>query len=95
VSNKPFNLERKIKMKESLFNKQEAENKEELSHEKARELLDDKNISDEQLEKIINSIKIFCKVAYELYSEEENKKISLIEIETIIPLHSGKVKKAA
>jgi hypothetical protein len=64
------------------------ESKEELTLDNARALLEDKNRSDEQLEKIINSIKIFCKVAYELYSEEQEKKEGQIEIDNVIPLHS-------
>lgn len=61
-------------MKERLLSEPEKENRNELTLEKARELLNDESISDERLIKIINSIKIFCKVAYELYSEEQNQK---------------------
>lgn len=62
----------------------------ELTLEKARELLgvneNSEPLSDERLEKIINSIKVFCKVAYELYSEEQNQK-SKNEQKTIIELY--------
>ena len=73
-------------MKEQIFSEKENENKEELTLEKAREFLGDKDISDEKLEKIINSIKVFCKVAYELYSEEQNQKANN-EMDNIIELH--------
>lgn len=73
-------------MKEQIFSEKENENKEELTLEKARELLGDNDISDEKLEKIINSIKVFCKVAYELYSEEQNQKVNN-ETDNIIELH--------
>lgn len=74
-------------MKERIFSEQESENKNELSLEKAKELLNlkDDSISDERLMKIIDSVKIFCKVAYELYSEEQNQKTTtdLIELHPI------------
>lgn len=69
------------------------ENKNELTLEKAKQLLgideDNKTISDEKLMAIISSIQLFCKVAYELYSEEQNQKIikennvTMIELNTI------------
>jgi hypothetical protein len=66
------------------------ETKGELTLEKARELLgtneNNEPLSDEQLEKIINSIKVFCKVAYELYSEEQNQKVKN-ERDTIIEFY--------
>lgn len=73
-------------MKERIFSEQE--NKNELSLEKAKELLNlkDDSISDERLMKIINSVKIFCKVAYELYSEEQNQKATT-EKDNLIELH--------
>lgn len=48
--------------------------KDELNISKAKEILQDENMSDEELNKIINAVEIFCKVAYELYSESEQVK---------------------
>ena len=66
------------------------ETKGELTLEKARELLgtneNNETLSDEKLEKTINIIKVFCKVAYELYSEEQNQKVKN-EHDTIIELY--------
>lgn len=83
-------------MKEGILNTDEEENKNELSLEKVRELLNIKDgaISDERLLKVINSVKIFCKVAYELYLEEQNQK-SIEQEKNIIELHSDELKKAA
>ena len=64
----------KHQMRENELTEIENENKNILTLEKARELLGDNNISDEKLEKIISSIKVFCKVAYEMYSEQQNQK---------------------
>jgi hypothetical protein len=76
-------------MKEINLIEDKYENKGELTLENARELLGDNTISDERLEKIITGIKAFCKVAYELYLNEQEK-IKQLEQETdnIIPLHS-------
>lgn len=82
-------------MKEIKLIEEKNEHKGELTLENSRELLNDKTMSDERLEKIINSIKIFCKVAYELYSNEQEKKIEQIEIDNIIPLHPEPLKEAA
>ncbi len=43
--------------------------KDELNISKAKEILQDENMSDEELNKVINAVEIFCKVAYELYAE--------------------------
>lgn len=75
-------------MKELKLIEEKNESKEELTLDNVRTLLEDKNSSDEQLEKIINSIKIFCKVSYELYSEEQNKKEEQIKTDDVITLHS-------
>ena len=68
---------KEIELRE-IENDNNKETKGELTLEKARELLgkneNNKTISDVELEKIINSIKVFCKVSYELYSEEQDKK---------------------
>jgi hypothetical protein len=76
-------------MKEIELREIENETENELTLEKARELLgeeSDKTISDEKLEQIINSVKVFCKVAYELYAEEQNQKV-INETNNIIELH--------
>ncbi len=49
-------------------------NKDDLNISKAKEILQDESMSDEQLTKIINAVEIFCKVAYELYSENTQAK---------------------
>ena len=56
----------------------EIEEKEEggLTLEIAREILGDTELNDEELSKIIQKVKIFCKVAYELYSTKQgNEKL--------------------
>lgn len=80
---------KEIELRE-IENDNNKETKGELTLEKARELLEknenNEPLSDEQLEKIINSIKVFCKVAYELYSEQQNQKAKN-EHDTIIELY--------
>lgn len=44
----------------------------ELSIEKIKELLGNKKLSDETINKIMIRIKRFCKVAYELYSNRQS-----------------------
>jgi hypothetical protein len=51
----------------------ELENKNELTLAKAREILNDETISDEKLDKIIDSVNIFCRISYELFSSEQEK----------------------
>lgn len=66
--------------------------KSEITLEKARELLgtneNNESISEERFEKIIKSVKVFCKIAYELYSEEDNNQKVKNENDFIIPLHT-------
>ncbi|MBI3518121.1 MAG: hypothetical protein HY062_02020 [Bacteroidetes bacterium] len=81
-------------MKENETTEIENENKNILTLEKARELLGENDISDEKLEMIISNIKVFCKVAYEMYCEEQNKKMDN-EQDTIIELHSNQELKEA
>ena len=38
------------------------------------EILQDESTTDEELNKVIKGVEIFCKVAYELYSEIEQAK---------------------
>lgn len=68
------------------------ENKNELTIEKAKQLLgiddDNKTISDEKLMTIITNIQLFCKVAYELYSEEQNQIAIKNNNATIIELNA-------
>jgi hypothetical protein len=66
-------------MKEEFYKRNEKENKEELTLENSRALLNDSTISDERLENIINSIQLFCKISYELYSEDRHQKQETIE----------------
>lgn len=82
---------KEIELRE-IENNNNKETKGELTLEKARDLLgtneNDETLSDDKLEKIINSIKVFCKVAYELYSEEQNQKLKnkqeiIIELDPI------------
>lgn len=77
----------------------QTENKNELTLEKAKQLLgideNNKPISDEKLEQIINSVNVFCKVAYELYSEELNQKVIKENNGTIIELNAFEELKAA
>lgn len=40
-----------------------------LSHERAKALLGEKEISEERLTKVLEQVKAFCKVAYQLYSK--------------------------
>lgn len=83
-------------MKENEISEKEksckTENKNELTLEKAKQLLgideNNKPISDEKLMAIICSIQLFCKVAYELYSEEQNQKVIKENNGTIIELNA-------
>ena len=81
-----FNLDIEPKMKEGRlitnnkeiepYNKEEvSDTKHELTVENVRELLNNENITEERAMDIINSLKVFSKIAYELYSEEQNQKI--------------------
>ncbi len=69
---------KEIELRE-IENENKTETKCELTLEKARGFLttneSNEMLSDEILEKIINSIKVFCKVSYELYSEEQDQKL--------------------
>lgn len=55
----------------------------ELSIERIRELLGAKKLSDEAIKKVMNRIKQFCKVAYELYLKKQppKKQAEVIEME--------------
>ena len=66
----------------------------ELSIERIRELLGTKKLSDEAIKKIMNRIKQFCKVAYELYLKKQapKKPAEVIEMEN---LENKKYKDAA
>lgn len=83
-------------MKENEISEKEencqTENKNELTLEKAKQLLgideNNKTISDEKLMAIISNIQLFCKVAYELYSEEQNQKVIKDNNGTIIELNA-------
>ncbi len=83
-------------MKENEISEKEescqTENKNELTLEMAKQLLgideNNKAISDEKLMAIISNIQLFCKVAYELYSEEQNQKVIKDNNGTIIELNA-------
>lgn len=80
-----FNLDTEPKMKEERLTKNSKEielykegvndTKNELTLEKARKMLNNENITDERVMNIITSLKVFSKIAYELYSEDQNQKI--------------------
>ncbi len=65
-------------------NKNNQDEQNELSLEKIRELIDEENCtnSDEELNDVINGIKLFCKVAYELYAQQNpNENNNIIQLE--------------
>lgn len=70
--------------------KEWSENNDELSPKEIAELLGENNLSDEELNGILKSVNIFCKVAYEIFAEQQNKK----ECE-IINLNHEELKQAA
>lgn len=81
-----FNLDIAPKMKEGRliknneekiepYKEEVSDTKHELTVENVRELLNNENISEEKAMNIINSLKVFSKIVYELYSEEQNQKI--------------------
>ena len=51
----------------------------ELSIERIKELLGTKKLSDESIKKVMDKIKRFCKVAYELYAKK-NKPKNITEV---------------
>jgi hypothetical protein len=46
----------------------------ELTLERAKALLGENKISEERLKKVLDRIKVFCKVAYQLYSKRNQVK---------------------
>jgi hypothetical protein len=46
----------------------------ELTPERAKVLLGENKISEERLKKVLDRIKVFCKVAYQLYSKRNQVK---------------------
>jgi len=44
-----------------------------LTLEIARELLGKNEINDEQLKEIVDAVKVFCKIAYELFAKEQEQ----------------------
>ena len=51
----------------------------ELSIERIKQLLGTKKLSDESIKKVMDKIKRFCKVAYELYAKK-NKPKNIAEV---------------
>lgn len=70
--------------------KEWSENNDELSPKEIAELLGENNLSEEELNGVLKSVNIFCKVAYEIFAEQQNKK----ECE-IINLNHEELKQAA
>lgn len=64
------------------------QDKDVLTLEKAREILGDSDLTDERLNKIIEAVKVFCKISYELYLEEQDSA-------KIINLDNGDISHAA
>jgi hypothetical protein len=54
------------------------ENNEEVSAKEIAELLEEENLSEEELNGVLKSVKIFCKVAYELFAAQQNNQESEI-----------------
>ncbi len=65
-----------------------------LTIEKAREILGDKESSDEKLQEIVNAVKVFCKLSYELYSAQQQE-LSTLDENRVIPLHEEDSQEAA
>ena len=51
-------------------------------------------MSDEKLQEIVNAVKVFCKLSYELYSVQQQELLTLDE-NRIIPLNEDDVQEAA
>ena len=52
--------------------KERNENDDELTPEVIGKLLEEDNLSEEELNAVLKSVKIFCKVAYEIFAEQES-----------------------
>lgn len=52
----------------------------ELSFERAKSLLGQKEINEEQLKEVLERIKAFCKVSYQLYLKHTNAEIKDAEV---------------
>ncbi len=70
--------------------KEWSENNDELSPKEVAELLGENNLSEDELNNVLKSVNIFCKVAYQIFAERENKK----ECE-VINLNEEELKEAA
>jgi len=57
----------------------------ELNLERAKALLGNDEISEERLTKVLEQVKAFCKVAYELYSKNEVQSNNVRELYTEPP----------
>lgn len=71
------------------------ENDEELNSEVIGKLLEENNLSEEELNAVLKSVKFFCKVAYEIFAEQESnydKKIIQLHIDE---LQNEELKEAA
>lgn len=70
--------------------KEWSENNDELSPKEVAELLGENNLSEEELNNVLKSVNIFCKVAYQIFAEQQNK----TECE-VINLNHEELKEAA
>lgn len=70
--------------------KEWSENNDELNQKEVANLLEENNLSEEEINEVLKSVKIFCKVAYEIFAEQQNNK----ECE-IINLNYEELKEAA
>jgi hypothetical protein len=57
----------------------------ELDFEKVKALLGDKNISEEQFKKLLEQVKAFCKVAYQLYAKKSSINDKTAEVRELHP----------
>lgn len=63
-------------------NKHTEDEQNELSLENIRALLGENgNDSDEELKEVISGIKVFCKVAYELYAQHQPHESNIVSLE--------------
>ena len=66
------NFFRSKKEKSKIFLLKMNEPIKEITLERARELIGNKDISEEQLKKILDKLKVFCNVAYQLYQKKDS-----------------------
>lgn len=57
-----------------VININEKEKNKELTIERARELINDYEISDSELKDVMENIKIFCEIVYDIYKKQQLEK---------------------